>query len=96
MSNLITPCVVLEGVTSQQELNYLEKAFSEEGENKIPFYLKAFGKFKRLGNIELDVDNVLNLNYISEDYKIWLYHDGEHKVLLDQNNDETLIKLIKL
>ena len=86
MSNLITPCIVLEGVTSQQELSYLEKAFAEEGESKIPFYLKAFGKFKRVGNIELDVDNVLNLNYISEDYKIWLY----------QNNDETLIKLIKI
>lgn len=96
MSNLVYPSIVLEGVTSQQELQYLKKAYKDKGDNKLPFYMSAFGKFKEVGYISLDVDSVLNLAHIDSRYKIWLYKSEDNKVLIDHDDDATLIKLIKL
>lgn len=90
------PCIVLEGVSSQQELSYLTKSYGDEKPGCLPFYLSAFDKLKQIGYLELNLDNILSLSYIDDRYKIWLYKSETDKVFLDHNDDSVLLKLIKL
>ncbi|WP_304427867.1 hypothetical protein [uncultured Clostridium sp.] len=96
MNNLEYPCVILEGVTSVEELNYLKKAFKEEDDTKLPFYIKAFGTHKKIGKINISLDEVLGLDYISKDYKISIWNSPDESVNLDTKNEEDLIKLIRI
>lgn len=96
MNSLEYPCVILEGVNSLEELNYLKQAYSKHGEDKLPFYVKAFNTHKKIGTIDVSLNAILDLNYISKDYKISIWNDENTTVNLDTKNENDLIKLIRI
>lgn len=96
MNNLEYPCVILEGVNSVEELNYLKQAYDKDGTDRIPFYVKAFNTHKKIGKIDVSLDAVLDLNYISKDYKISIWNNENTTVDLDTKNENDLIKLIRI
>lgn len=62
----------ISGILIENELDALMKLCSNENERSLPLYLNFSGERAEIGFLELSLDNLLNINYMSSDYSLVL------------------------
>lgn len=93
----IYPCAVIEGLTTEYEVEFLKK-HSCEPDVSIPLYINFDGLILLLGNIELTLDYLLTIRYldVSKLYKLKIYKSADVIVEVDLNDANQLANFIKL
>lgn len=90
------PCLILQGVTTLQELEFLKNC-KNNGETSLPLYISAFDQIKELGVMELTLDSMIRLNKLGgTDYKLYLCKKGNELKQIDFRDKTVLENLIRL
>lgn len=92
--NMEYPCVVVEGITSNDEVEFFRRRQGSD-EYGVMAYMMAGDEPISLGRFDLVLDNLLTVKSLF-DYQITLYRQKGDAVKIDLNDAETLIKFIKL
>lgn len=95
--DFIYPCVLLSGVTTQWELEYLSKYTCQENAS-LPLYVEFEGMTGLVGSMELTSNYLLTLGTISGNtpYKLKILTSPTEEKEIDYKDAETLLKFIKL
>lgn len=88
------PCVLMEGITSSEELSFFQKR-RVRSEISLPFYGKFEGLVFKVGEFELSLDSLLTIRSIYP-YKLTLLKNENDAVPIDIDDPNTLIKFIHL
>ena len=92
--NLNYPHILIEGVTTEEEVLYFHKKFAEEGKS-LPLYLKFDGIHQCIGSFNLTLDNLLVVRSIDK-YGLSLVISEEQQLPIDLDDIGSLIKFITL
>lgn len=89
------PCLILNGVTTVEELNYFinKPAITPYC---LPLFLEFSGIYKEINTFDLTLDNLMTLHNISSNYRLDLVKDLDEKRTLELDNPSTYVTLIKL
>lgn len=92
--DLIYPCLVIGGITTTEELEFF---INREVKTKdyLPLFIQFEDIVKRAGDLDVNLEVFQILNSVSK-YTITLHKTPTENVLLDLNDANTFIKLIKL
>lgn len=88
------PCIVIGGVTSEEEVKYFRNREVDEA-SSLPMYCLVEGIPLGLGGLELSLVSLLALRTLFP-YKVTLYRSVNDSVEIDLNDANTLVKFIKL
>lgn len=91
------PCVLLSGITTQWELEYLSKYTCKEGAS-LPLYVKFEGMIGQVGYMELTSEYLITLGFISgkTPYTLKVLMNPNEEKEIDYTDEDTLMKFIKL
>lgn len=89
------PCLVLEGVTTFNELKYFVER-SNRTDTVLSLYVKFEDVIKRVTTIDFSLEVLQLLHSINKNYKLWFHMSPFNQVELNLNEASTYIKLIKL
>ena len=92
--NVEFPILVIEGITTEEEINYFRKN-SEGKDSTLPMYCLIEGAPMKVCDFCLTLDSLLTIKSIYS-YKIKLLRSRDDEVQLDLNDPSTLCKFIKL
>ena len=87
------PCVVIDGVSTEQEFDFFKRRTKKREGATLPLFCFVEGVSVRLGDIALDLDTFLAIREIS-DYKVFVYPAEGVKRKIELNDPEALIKFI--
>lgn len=88
------PCLVLEGIVSEEELKFLAQ-YKYTANTAIPLYIKFNGITKRLHSIDMTLDAFQMLGFLAN-YKITLHKTPTDSKQLCLRDAKILTQLIKL
>lgn len=81
----------ISGILIENELDALMKLCSEENERSLPLYLNFSGERAEIGFLELSLDNLLNINYMSPNYSLVLIDNlNNNRRSLNSSDPEVL------
>ena len=91
------PSVLLSGVQTEWELEYLSKYTCRE-DASLPLYVEFEGIIANVGNIELTSSYFITLTTLTKDnpYNIKLLLNAKEEKVIKYNEPEELVKFIKL
>lgn len=92
--NVCYPHVLVEGVNTEEEVNYFHKRFCDK-DKSVPLYIKFDTLYKCIGSFELTLDNLLLVRSISN-YKVSLMVSADKSIDIDLNNPVSLLNFITL
>lgn len=87
----IAPCVVLSGLTLEEEVIALKNRV-EKGADFLPLYLEHNGEKAMIGKFSINLDNILYLHYMNYEGYL-LTPDGSKVDLLDVERTYHFIRL---
>lgn len=94
MERVEYPCVFLEGITSNEEIEFFRNHDTDE-DTSVRAYCSVAGEPISLGKIDLTLHALLTIRSIF-DYRISLHKNRDCVITIDLNDPETLIKFIKV
>lgn len=95
MKDVKYPCVVIEGITSNDEIEFFRNR-GKETDSSLAAYMVVEGEPVSLGFFDLTLENLLAVREIY-DYKLVIYKERSSEgTLIDLNDPSTLIKFIRL
>ncbi len=94
MRGLKYPCLFIDGVTSEEEVNFLKGRKNSSG-MCLPLYCSVDGVPIEIGEFEMTLDSLLILRSIF-DYKLYLHKAIGVITEIDLNDTSTLLKFIRL
>ena len=86
------PCITVQGINTEEEVNFFRNRVIKT-DNTLPLYIDFNGFLKRIGDFELELNNLLAIRTIGE-YLFTIYQDKETSKILDFNNEVLLESFI--
>lgn len=93
-SNVKYPHILIDGVTTEQEVMYFHKKFVDK-EKALPLYMVFSDMYKCIGHFELTLNNLLTIRSIAP-YNIKLVMDDNTSIPIDLGDPTQLIKFINI
>ena len=90
----VTPSLVIDGITSVEEVEYFRNRLCD-ADKSLPLFYQDDTGFVEIGKLELSLNSLLTLKNIY-DYKLKLYKTPDVFVDLDLNDPKVLIKFIRI
>lgn len=91
---LLYPSVIIQGITTEEEVLYFHNKFSDSSRS-VPLFIFFEGVYKRIGSFELSLDNLLVIRSVAK-YQLKLMISEAKEVNIDLDNPEALLSFIKI
>lgn len=89
------PCMLVEGMETKAELDFIMKNRGFDSSNSIPLYINFNGLVKKIGRFGFDLDYIFLLRGIAK-YSFTLCKSKDEKSEIDLNDTDVLVKFIRL
>ena len=93
-SNVKYPHVLIDGISTEQEVMYFHKKFVDK-DKALPLYMFFSDMYKCIGYFELTLNNLLTIRSIAS-YDIKLVIDENKQVPINLDDPTQLIKFINI
>lgn len=89
------PAILVLGIDTEEEFLFFRNQKTSPGQDKIlPLYCMVEENMVRVGNVVFNLQTLLNLEFISQYYKVFLLEQEGKRTEIDVRSPDSLVKYI--